>query len=302
MSDSTHGRARGAAIWAWVFVVVSLLLPVLVAWYLYDSGLGRAGEPAVRMDVLRIGYAVEAPYAFLDADLDLKVTGESPETARLVAQRLGVQRIEWIQVPFANLIPELRAGRFDVVAAGLFITPERLTQVRFSRPTLQVTSALLTRLEDPEPPLDRVPWLLQPERRLAVIDGSVEMSRLRALGVPDARLVRASSAAMAAKLLREGEVAAFSLSLPTARHFAAQDAGRALRVSDLGGTAGSVPSCCLVDAVAFAFHPDQEALQRAWDKALGEVMASGQYAALLARFGFGEDDRHRPCRAGCSGG
>ena len=284
---------------AWVFVVVSLLLPVLVAWYLYDSGLGRVGEPAVRMDVLRIGYAVEAPYAFLDADLE--VTGESPETARLVAQRLGVRRIEWIQVPFANLIPELQAGRFDVVAAGLFITPERLTQVRFSRPTLQVSSALLTRLEDPEPPQDQVPWLLQSGRRLAVIDGSVEMSRLRSLGVPDARLVRASSAAMAAKLLREGSVEAFLLSRPTARRFAAQDAGHALRVSDLGGTAGPMPSCCLVDSVAFVFHPDQGALQRAWDEALGEVMASGQYAALLARLGFGEDERHRPCQLGCSG-
>jgi polar amino acid transport system substrate-binding protein len=44
-----------------------------------------------RTGTLRIGYAVEAPYAFLGTNGE--VTGESPEVARRIASRLGATRI-----------------------------------------------------------------------------------------------------------------------------------------------------------------------------------------------------------------
>lgn len=65
--------------------------------------------------VIRIGYAIEAPYAFLRADGE--VTGESPEVARRVVARLGIPHIEWRLAEFSELISELEDGRIDVIAA-----------------------------------------------------------------------------------------------------------------------------------------------------------------------------------------
>lgn len=72
---------------------------------------------------IRIGYAVEAPYAFLTTDGE--VTGESPEIAKRVARQLGFNNIIWRQTEFGDLLDELEAGRIDVIAAGMFVTPVR---------------------------------------------------------------------------------------------------------------------------------------------------------------------------------
>jgi hypothetical protein len=47
--------------------------------------------PGKHADTLRIGYAVEAPYALVSADG--QVTGESPEIARRIAERREHLRI-----------------------------------------------------------------------------------------------------------------------------------------------------------------------------------------------------------------
>ncbi|MFG5410328.1 transporter substrate-binding domain-containing protein [Piscinibacter sakaiensis] len=99
--------------------------------------LQRAGQ-------LRAGYAVEAPYAVVLPDGS--VGGESPRTLRHVAARLGLDRIDWLQLPFEGLIDALRARRVDVVSAGLFVTPARAARVRFADPTLRVRAGLLRRL------------------------------------------------------------------------------------------------------------------------------------------------------------
>ena len=141
-------------------------------WLVFSAHGPRDAWDRVReTGVLRIGYAVEAPYAFVAPSLE--VTGESPETARLVANEIGVRHIEWVQVSFANLIPELLDGRFDLIAAGLFMTEDRLRQVSFSLPTLQVGPGVLMRA-DHEQELDApLSWLLTSRGRIAVLEGAV---------------------------------------------------------------------------------------------------------------------------------
>lgn len=90
---------------------------------------------------ITIGYAVEAPYAFLTPDGT--VTGEAPEIAKVMASRLGIGHIAWRQVEFGSLLAELEAGRIDVIAAGMFITPKRADRASFSLPTFRVREGLL---------------------------------------------------------------------------------------------------------------------------------------------------------------
>ena len=103
----------------------------------------RSGRPGF----IRIGYAVEAPYAFLTPDGEL--TGESPEVAKRITSRLGIPRITWRQVEFASLIDELDAGRIDMIASGMFVTEERARRVAFSIPTFHTHQALLVRAGNP---------------------------------------------------------------------------------------------------------------------------------------------------------
>lgn len=172
-------------LWIWSTLGAGLL--AAAAWW---AGGDTSWRRVAAAGVLRVGYAVEAPYAFLIADG--VPTGEGPESARQIAQRLGLARVDFVQVPFAELIPGLLERRYDLIAAGLFVTAERATRVRFSAPT-EV-------------------W-------------------------PD--------------------------TLAAARH---------------------------VDGVAFAFHPQDAALQRAWARVQRDWVAGAQHVALVGRYGFTDDE------------
>src|SRR5690606_26443062 len=76
---------------------------------------------------VRIGYANEAPYAYMDS-AENRITGEAVEIARVVLKRMGINEVEGVLTEFGSLIPGLQANRFDIIAAGMYITPERCQQ------------------------------------------------------------------------------------------------------------------------------------------------------------------------------
>lgn len=59
-----------------------------------------------------------------------------------VAKKLGV-KLEIVQLDFGSLIAALQAKKFDVMAAGVSVTPERQAEVDFSTPYLIGKDALL---------------------------------------------------------------------------------------------------------------------------------------------------------------
>lgn len=110
--------------------------------------LGLAGSvQAATLDTIksnssiRIGYANETPFAFTETDGN--VTGESPEIAKIIFAKMGIKQVNGVLTEWGSLIPGLRAGRFDVIAAGMYITPARCKQVLFTDPQYQLPDALL---------------------------------------------------------------------------------------------------------------------------------------------------------------
>lgn len=239
------------------------------------------GVPAV----LRVGYAVEAPYALIDAQGE--VDGESPGLARLVVQQWPGVRIEWVQTNFDRLIPELLARRFDVIAAGLFITPERARRVRFSEPTVVVHPGLLMRADDA---LTAPTWAglaAQDGLRVAVIDQAVEQAELRRRGVAAHRLLVVPDAATGRAALEAGLADALALSLPAVRALVADRPGlRALRLQPDPGQRLVLG----VGHVGFAFRPQDVALRQAWLQAQARVQGQAQHLSLLQRHGFSAED------------
>lgn len=263
-----------------------LLLAVTVgaaAWWWVPRGDGSLARVRANGG-LRIGYAVEAPYAMVGATGD--VTGESAETARLVAEQMGIGRLDWVQADVRDLLTGLRERRFDMVAAKLFVTPERARLVRFSAPTLRVQPGWLTRRDAraPLPPYAALPG--HPALRIAVVQGSAEEVRLRGLGLTDERLRSVPSAAAGVALVLDGRVDGLALSLPSVRRLAASAPERLAAAAALDP---DHPANAPND-IAFAFHPADADLQAAWNQAQAAVIGTPRHLALIGSFGFAADD------------
>jgi PAS domain S-box-containing protein len=160
-----------------------------------DSGLGSRYPQG-----LRLGYAVEAPYAFVDSTG--RVTGAIPELAREVARRLGVP-VTFVQSDFGALLDQLEEGRYDVVAAGLFITPERARRVRFSVPSFQTTDAALVRRGNPKR-LHSLDDVRAAGATVVVLAASVEEVLARRAGIPPDRTIAVPDGAAARRALESG--------------------------------------------------------------------------------------------------
>lgn len=266
--------ALGAAVWAWSRA---------------DASLRRLHQRGA----IRVGYAVEAPYAFLGADGN--VTGESPEVARRVAARLGLGRVEWFQVEFRELIPALEAGRFDVIAAGLFITPERAQRVRFSEPTFRVREALLVARGNPRQLHSYEQVRQHAGVRLAVVAGSVEATMLRQLGLPESQVVAVPDALAGRVAVEAGVTDGLALSSPTVRWMALRDElGRTEVAEPFEQPAAAGPR--KLGFGAFAFRKTDHRLHAAWNAALQGFVGSAEHRELIARFGFTEAELPGPAR------
>lgn len=274
------GRQAGPARVARRFLgAVGCLLVIFVAVGVLrwrgDDSWRRVSEAGV----IRIGYAVEAPYAMADAEG--RVTGQLPEIARRVAEGLGVVRVEWGLTEFASLADELEAGRFDVVAAGLFVTTERAKHMSFSRPVFEVKPGLLVKAGNPLGLHSYADVTAQPEVRVAVLAGSVEADLLREVGMGQGRLVEVPDGPAGRALVAVGRVDGLALSRPTVRWMAEKLGGGALEEA----TPFAGPDAA-GGRVAFAFHPRDRALRAAWDRELGAFMEEPEYREIAERFGF----------------
>lgn len=260
-----------------MLVVIGLLVLGFSAWTDGDDSLSRLTEGGV----LRIGYAVEPPYAFVDENGEL--SGEGPAVARRVAAMLGIREVVWIQTRFDQLIPELETGRFDVAAAGLFITPERGRRVAFSRPTFRVTPGLLVRTDRADVPTDCHDAAARRDFRVAVLEGAVEESWLRACGLLDSQLERVPAARVGFEAVVSGHVDGLALSAPTLRWFSLADGERRAKVRSFG-------MGHLENHGGVAFRRQDRALREAWDRALGSWLGSPEHRRTVEAFGFVADE------------
>jgi polar amino acid transport system substrate-binding protein len=85
-----------------------------------------------RRGALRVGVVHNEPFVMRDAKGDL--VGFSIDLGRQLADDLGVN-VEFVVTSWSQVVPDLVGKQFDVIAAGLWITPARALVVNFSDPT-----------------------------------------------------------------------------------------------------------------------------------------------------------------------
>ncbi|WP_297518901.1 basic amino acid ABC transporter substrate-binding protein [Thermococcus sp.] len=120
-----------------VALVVSLLLAV--------ASSGCIGTGTTQEKVLVVGTSADfPPFEYKNAS-NGQITGFDIDLIKLVAKKMGYDRVEIKDMDFDSLIPALQAGKVDVVIAGMTITPEREKVVDFSIPYWEADQAVLVR-------------------------------------------------------------------------------------------------------------------------------------------------------------
>ena len=113
-----------------------------------------AGAPHANIDLLaeikrsgklRVGVAEIVPWATHDKDGDL--VGFEIDVAKKLARDIGVEP-EFYPEAFRYLIPDLLAGRFDIIISGLSINASRALQVDFSAPYNTPNAKIRTYIDD----------------------------------------------------------------------------------------------------------------------------------------------------------
>jgi len=238
-------------------------------------------EKAKNEGVIRIGFANEAPYGYATPSGEL--TGEAPAVAKEIFSRLGIESVEGVLTEFGSLIPGLRAGRFDVIAAGMFITPERCAQIQFSEPSYGIGQAFLVPEGNPNNLTDYSSVAENADMKLAVLAGGVEPGYAEQAGVSQSQLMILPDQASLVNAVRSGRAQAAALTALSIKQMA--DANDGVESTE---PFGEVAGQSVVGHGGFGFRPDDTELYEAFNEELKKFVGTQEHIELVTEFGFGE--------------
>ncbi|HET7676175.1 MAG TPA: ectoine/hydroxyectoine ABC transporter substrate-binding protein EhuB [Gammaproteobacteria bacterium] len=274
-----------------------LLAGGLGAGALTLSGCSRSGESDAGKGTLaqmkdagtaRIGYANEAPYAFLDVQTN-ELTGEAPEIARVILQRMGIPTIDGVLTEFGALIPGLKAKRFDIIAAGMYILPQRCQQIAFSNPTYGIGEAFIVKAGNPEDLHSFADVAHDAGATLGVVTGAVERRYAKKTGIPDDRVKVFPDAASALAGVESGRVDAYAGSSLTMRDLL-NKAGKADVALAAPFTDPVIDGKSVRGYGAFGFRKTDRELLEQFNKELANFIGTPEHLKLVTPFGFTRED------------
>lgn len=246
------------------------------------SGDGGDLLERLRADgVVRLGIAGEIPFGYIDRDGAF--TGEAPEIAKVVFRRLGVDRVQPVPTEFGSLIPGLRARQFDVVSAGMYVTPSRCGQVLFADPDYQMRDAFVVARGNPKQ-LRSYEDIARTRAKMATGTGYAQIDYAVAAGV-DRGAIRILPDQLAGLLaVEQGRVDVFAGTSITVQNVVRQTASELVEATQpfqpmLDGRPA-------IGAGAFAFHPAERNLRDAFNGELHALKASGELLQIVEPFGF----------------
>ncbi|WP_075881199.1 ectoine/hydroxyectoine ABC transporter substrate-binding protein EhuB [Vreelandella massiliensis] len=232
--------------------------------------------------VIRIAIAGEEPYGYLNKEG--KALGVGPEVATRILKSLGIERIEWVQTDFKNLIPGLEVGRFDMAAAEMAIMPHRCRRVLFSNPNTSYGEGLLVLAANPNRIIAYEDFIERPDNiKVAVQEGTTTQAMFKAMGIAPDRLLIVQSLKEAVDAITRGRVDAF--------------AGTGMTVAKMEDMSPAVEAeFNFVDPIidgeevrywgGFAFPHDARELRDAVNGELRELKNYGDWKQVLSRYGF----------------
>lgn len=216
--------------------------------------------------------------------------GFSPELAHRILSDLGVHNMKAVVGQYGDMIPGLKANRWDFVAASLVVTPVRCQQVIFSEPIVSDYVRLASTASDVPTSLKGV--IAKPEMKVGILTGSTYIQQFEKAGMPKSRFVEFNDIRSGLAGLLAGRIDVMAGSA-TGFNIKGLDPKIKLgpRLSDLP------PSIS-----AFALKQSDTQLRDAINADLKKLKQSGEYATILKKWGFtGDEVKGLTSEQGCSG-
>lgn len=243
-------------------------------------------ERARREGVIRVGFANENPYAFARPDGTL--SGEAVEVARAVFQALGIAEMEGVLTQFGSLIPGLQAGRFDVITAGMYITPTRCEEVLFADPEYQVGEALIVEAGNPLDLHSYEDIAANPDVRVGTGAGYLELDYMLAAGVAEDQISEFPDDPSGVAGLQAGQIDAWTGTRPTLLITLGTTDDPNLELADPFDQP-TVDGEPVISYGGAAFRYDDLEFREAFNEELQNLKDSGELLDLIGQFeGFDE--------------
>ncbi|MFI9805984.1 ectoine/hydroxyectoine ABC transporter substrate-binding protein EhuB [Streptomyces sp. NPDC052301] len=229
--------------------------------------------------VVRLGIAGEIPFGYIDQDG--RLTGEAPELAKVIFKRLGVDRVQPVPTEFGSLIPGLNSQQFDVVAAGMYVNPDRCEQVIFADPDYQMLDSFIVRKGNPKG-LHSYRDVVEKKAKFATGTGYAEIQYAVEAGYPEGDILVVPDQVAGLNAVEAGRVDVFAGTALTTREVVKKSA-KAEATKPFAPLVKGEPH---VDGGAFAFRPTETGLRDAFNVELRKLKKSGELFRILRPFGF----------------
>ncbi|XSG75719.1 ectoine/hydroxyectoine ABC transporter substrate-binding protein EhuB [Herpetosiphon llansteffanensis] len=268
----------------WGFAGLTLIVVITVILWRLTTPAETTLERAQRTGMIRIGYAPEAPFAYRTTSGEMH--GEAAVVMTWVMQRLGISQLEWVQTEWADLIPGLQAGKFDLIASGMFITCERAQLLAFSQPTFALSPAILVQFGNPLQ-IQSFSDFRRPDRRLAVMRGAQEATIAQILGIDTAQLLFVPDVQTGLAAVLAGRADGLALTDISIDLLVQQAPALVERASPF--VPPIINGNLSIGYGAFAMRPEDAHLRSAIDQQLLGFIGSDEHYALIAPFGFARE-------------
>ena len=242
-----------------------------------DTTGGAGGdllERAREEGVLKVAIGNEPPYTKMEGDT---VTGAEPDVLRAVAKRLGIGDLEGVTTAYESMIPGLQAGRWDVVAAGLFMKESRCAEVAYSEPVIVSTESFAVPPGNPKDIKTVQDIIDNPELRVGVLPGAFEEGILESAGVPKAQWVSVPDGRGGISAVEAGRADAFFLPTLSLEALAEDDSN--FEITDVVADAPKTGS-------GAAFRKDATKMVEEYNKELKAFKQTDEFTEIMTKWGF----------------
>lgn len=257
---------------AWLLFAMTAASNAAIAASLMEAA--EAGEP------IKVGFSNEAPYAFQnDAG---EMDGFVNEVGLAILEKMGITNVDGVLTEWGSLIPGLKARRFDIITAGMYVLPKRCAQVAFSEPMGEFAEAFLVKAGNPLDLHSFEDIAANEEAILVTGAGYSTVDWARQLGIPDERIMKVQDPAAMLQAVKSGRAHAASATIFAMSDLAAKGGGDVELADPFN------PPDFTKGWSAYAFREDDRDFVDAWNATQAEFLGSDAFWEIVDKYGYTE--------------
>ncbi|MGE9784081.1 ectoine/hydroxyectoine ABC transporter substrate-binding protein EhuB [Janibacter sp. G368] len=248
-----------------------------------DSSSGDKLSELKDKGTITVAFAGEEPYSF---EKDGELTGATIALHKKIFKDMGIEEVKGVKTEWNALIPGLKAGRFDVISAGMSILPDRCKEASFGDPEILYTTALMVPEGNPKN-LKNLDDVKKSGAKLATMSGAIETDYAKSL---DIKATQVKSPQDGMDAVARGSSDVFALTGISLRTMDENNPDVKVEVTD--SFVAVVDGKEQVGAGATVFKKGDDTLRDAYNKELAKITGDEKaYTDVIGEFGFTDAER-----------